>query len=419
MAARPPDARRPPGEHRLRVPLDLLGAQPVGRADAVGGGDRGDDRDLGTEEDVDETRGAADLLEEVAHRGRREQLVDAARERTEDRPEQHERDRPREEHAALQPPGQARRRAEAPGRRSWPVLAQAGTEVATGAHRDGCGPERHGGEQRQHQDPPAVAGVGTQLLVPADGGQPREDPGARLGEVADRAQRVGDGDDDEAGTARGAGARRQLRSDDSDRAVDEPGRAPAEPERQRSLPGQARCGVRGRGEQCQGDAGPPDEDEGRGHRCEPAEPAAAQQLEAPWLLLATGVADRDEEHHDPDDRRPQGGELDHRHRAQRGRVVDAAVEGDDGGRRVDRLRRGDARLLGRVEVDGRGRRGAGGHSQADHPRGEQDPVTTQREPQRRSVAGVRLTHGRRRRRSRRRSARGRAARGSGGGSRGS
>ena len=83
------------------------------------------------------------------------------------------------------------------------------------------------------------------------------------------------------------------------------------------------------GHQAEHDAGAEGQGEGGGERGVAADDAGAEQLEAARRLLGPGVADGHDDHEHGDHRRPEGGELDEREGAERGRVVDPAVEGDE------------------------------------------------------------------------------------------
>ena len=104
----------------------------------------------------------------LLHGRRREQLVDAAGQRAQDEPEEHERGRPGEQHRGLQPPRETADRGQAADR-------GAGALARSPAPRSRCERSAYAATMSaavassgRSEHPPALAGVGAQLLVPAD-----------------------------------------------------------------------------------------------------------------------------------------------------------------------------------------------------------------------------------------------------------
>ncbi len=139
-----------------------------------------------------------------------------------------EAERPAQHGGALEAPGQAERAAQRPGRagRAGAGGQEAHPDVATGRQdvAGGEGEGRTGGEEKEH--PPAVAGVGADVLGPAD----RRDPGERRRGIRRRGvSRGAQGEDeaeDRAGQSLGEpGALGELRGDGGQRG-EQQARAP-------------------------------------------------------------------------------------------------------------------------------------------------------------------------------------------------
>ena len=217
--------------------------------------------------------------------------------------EQRQADRPGQDGAALQPPGQTQRRGEQPcgAGRSGPVRQHAGAHVAS--RRSASRPARAVRRRRAATAAAATSGPRrgcAALLRPADRRQPGQEA---VLDVADRAQREGGAEDGERGAesrcgrATSAGRRRSRRPRRRCRA--------APPTRRTGA--RDRCGKPSARTEpvtpapTSTEAETADED-GSGGPSVPAHDGGGEQLGATDLLLGAGVPDHGERRHQRDDR---------------------------------------------------------------------------------------------------------------------
>ncbi len=210
----------------------------------------------------------------------------------------------------MQPPRQPEHPLQAPGGRTRAIRDQPRIDVAAVPQHEGHRYTHGGQRQRQQQDPPAIAGVGTDLLHPADRrqpGQPRS-----LGDVGDRADRIRQRDGQQREPPRRPGAGGHLRADARHGGECDAGERPAQPEGERTGDGQTCRDERDCAEQAQRQTRA-----GGHHQCCRQRSAATQhagchEFQAPGLLVGAGVANDHEHHQHRRQGRPERGEFEQR-----------------------------------------------------------------------------------------------------------
>jgi len=251
------------------------------------------------------------------------------------------------------------------------VVPSCDQRVGSGSDHD---KERH----REYEDPPAVPCERAYLLAPPDRRQPAEpDRTAVAGCVADGPQDVDDAEERHRDPDGRPGALGDLRGDRGDGRERDADACPREPERERPGRRQPRPDQAEGGEQAEYQVGADGHEEGGCQRGVPADDRRAHELEPAGLLLGAGVPDYEQDGEHRDQRPAERAQLDHRYGAERGLVIDQAVQRDQRRRVVD-TRGGLHSRLDRVVDPGRRGRRTRGHGHEDQePHREHDPVAAQ------------------------------------------
>ena len=275
--------------------------------------------------------------------------------------------------------------------RSGAGRPQAGAEVASLEQRVGGHEQDCGGEQRGEHQPEPVRTVGTDLLGPAEEGQPDEVLAGSAGRVGGGAQDEGQPQHahrDAAGTARRRG---QLDGDGGDAGHDQAGHHLDRAERERT--GAADPG--GHQAQRRQQAGGEHRDAREGDGCRegraPAHDAGGEQLEPAVLLLAAGVSTHQGEGEEGGREAAQHDRLEHPDPGRGGRGERAVESGQR--RVVDHGRRpAGSGGVGGVEVEGRHHRAVCGGHQGQDAGHDDPPVSAPGQPQERAGAGEAAPH---------------------------
>jgi hypothetical protein len=363
----PADPRRQDG---LGEPAGLLRTQPEHGLHRVRRGEQRHEAHRGVQEGVDHPLPAAELLEHVAAALTADHVLDVLRHTADGRAVHRETGGPAEQGAALQPPGEPERPAQAGARlgRAGPFGQQPGADVTPAGERvrrgDADGGERH----REDQHPPVVPRVRPEVGEPAERREPQQ-PGRAVvtARVAGRADQVAKAEERDAQAAGRTGGRGELGRDGRDGGERQADGEPAEREDDRPGGGQAQGDEADAHEHREHQVGRHHRDQSRGERGVPSDDAGAEEFEAARLLVAARVPHGEEEGDRADERGGDPAGLPQAHRADRRRVVHRAVQRQQRGIAVHR--RGEVDSLGERVVR---RPAAVGHADR-HGREEVDP----------------------------------------------